>query len=103
MLNTQATVPTRRLNAHEPRGGVEGVLMMYSTPLLETAEGLYCKRPIQCLASSEILTPHPLTAWRVCTPPPLVRGEDTLAGWRGGGGVNSSEDDRHCSVLYLHM
>jgi hypothetical protein len=45
-------------------------------------EGLYCNRPIQCLASSEILTPpHPLTAWRV-----LVRGEDTLAGWRWGGG-----------------
>jgi hypothetical protein len=36
-------------------------------------------RPIQWVASSEILTPHPLT-------PPLVRGEDTLAGWRGGGG-----------------
>ena len=29
-------------------------------------------------------TPHPLTARRVCTP--LVRGEDTLDGWRGGGG-----------------
>jgi hypothetical protein len=28
-------------------------------------------------------------------------GEDTLAGWRGGGGVNSSEDARHCSVLYI--
>jgi hypothetical protein len=43
-----------------------------------TVEGLYCKRPIQCLASSEILTP----------PPPLTarRGEDTLAGWRRGGG-----------------
>ncbi len=32
---------------------------------------------------------------------PLVQGEDTLAGWRGGGGVNSSEDARHCSVLYI--
>ncbi len=31
--------------------------------------------------------PHPLTARRVCsTPPLLVRGEDTLAGWRGGWG-----------------
>jgi hypothetical protein len=49
-------------------------------------EGLHCKRPIQCLASSEILTPHPLTAPRVCTGPPLVRGEDTLARGRGGGG-----------------
>jgi hypothetical protein len=27
----------------------------------------------------------PLTAQLVCTPPPLVRGENTLAGWRGGG------------------
>jgi hypothetical protein len=49
-------------------------------------EKLYCKRPIQCLASSKILTLHPLIARRVCTHPPLVRGEDTLAGWRGGGG-----------------
>jgi hypothetical protein len=36
-----------------------------------------------------------------CVPPPLVRGEDKLAGWRGGGGVNSSVDARHCSVLYI--
>ncbi len=63
-------------------------------------EGLYCKRPIQCLASSKVMTPYPLTARRVCTPPPMVRGEDTLAGWRGGWGVNSSEDARHYSVLY---
>ncbi len=51
---------------------------------LGAVEGLYCKRPILCLASSEILTHHPLTARRVCTP--LVREEDTLAWWRGGGG-----------------
>ncbi len=38
-----------------------------------SVEGLYCKR----------------------------RGEDTLAGRRGGGGGNSSEDARHCSVLYI--
>jgi hypothetical protein len=31
----------------------------------------------------------------------MVRGEDTLAEWRGGWGVNSSEDARHCSVLYI--
>jgi hypothetical protein len=38
----------------------------------------------------KILTPHPLTARRVCTPPPLVRGgEDTLAEWRGGWEVNT--------------
>jgi hypothetical protein len=39
----------------------------------------------------------PLTPWR-CVPPLLVRGEDTLAGWRG---VNILEDARHCSVLYI--
>ena len=42
---------------------------------------------------------NPLTAWRVCTR--FGGGEDTLAGWRGGGGVNSSEDSRHCSVLNI--
>ncbi len=44
--------------------------------IMQSVKGLYRKRPIQCLASSEILTPHPLTARRVCTPPPtpLVRG-----------------------------
>jgi hypothetical protein len=54
------------------------------------------------MASSEILTPHPLTTRRVCTPQPLVWGEDTLAGWvETGWGVNSSEDARHCYVLYI--
>ncbi len=33
-------------------------------------------------------------------PPPLVRGEDTLAGWRRGWGANILEDARHSSVLY---
>jgi hypothetical protein len=32
---------------------------------------------------------------------PLVRGEHTLAGWRGGWEVNVLEDARHCSVLYI--
>ncbi len=40
-------------------------------------EGLYCKRPIQCLASCKILTPHPSHR------PPLVQGADTLAKGRG--------------------
>jgi hypothetical protein len=53
-----------------------------------------CQRPIQCLASSEILFPYPLTARRVCNPRLLVRAVDTLAGWRGGGD-NISEDARH--------
>ncbi len=54
-------------------------------------EGLCCKRPIQCLASSEILTLHPLTARRVCIPPPR------LWCWER---TYSLEDARHCSVLY---
>ncbi len=39
----------------------------------------------------------------VYTLPPLVQGEDTLAGWREGGGsiLNSSADARYCSVLYI--
>jgi hypothetical protein len=37
-------------------------------------ERLFCKRPIQFLASSKILTPHPLTARRVCIPPPPAFG-----------------------------
>jgi hypothetical protein len=67
----------------------------------ESIEGLYCKRPIQCQASSEILPPTPSPPGECVPPPPLVRGEDTLAGWRGGVGVNISEDARHCSVLYI--
>jgi hypothetical protein len=34
-------------------------------------------------------------------PPPLVRGEDTLAGWRGGWGVSILEDARHSFLLYV--
>ncbi len=30
-----------------------------------------------------------------------MRGVDTLAGWRGGWGVNILEDARHSSVLYV--
>jgi hypothetical protein len=65
-------------------------------------ERLYCKRPILCLASSKILTSHPPHRPASVRPPPLVRGEDTLARWRrGGGGVNILEDARHSSVLYI--
>ena len=62
-------------------------------------ERLYCRRPILCLASSNMLTPHPPHG-----PASVVRGEDTLAGWRErcmGGGVNILEDARHSSVLYI--
>ncbi len=77
----------------------------FSESTLQIVEGLYCKRPIQCLASSKILTPHPLTSWRVCTPPPRLwcmgRTHSLGAGWREGVRVNSSEDARHCSVFYI--
>jgi hypothetical protein len=54
----------------------------YSHCIAETVEALYCKRPIQCLASSDILTPppHPLTARRVSG------GEHTRWVERGWGG-----------------
>ena len=64
-------------------------------------EGLYCKRPIQCLASSEILTPHPLTARLVCVPPAFGAGEGHTRWVESGWGFNNSEDARHCSVLYI--
>ncbi len=41
--------------------------------------------------------PIPLSARSLCTPPPLLREEDTLAGWTGRG-VNFLEDARHSSV-----
>ncbi len=69
---------------------------------VQTVEGLYCKRPIRCLASSEILTPTPSSPGE-CIPPPLVRREDTLAGWRGGGGsiVRKTPDTALESVLNI--
>ncbi len=54
--------------------------------------------------------PIPLSAWRVC-PPPNKGGGYTLAGRRGGWGVNILEDDRNriallqwslYAVLYVH-
>ncbi len=50
------------------------------------------------------IDPHPpLSPASVqCVPPPMVRGEDTLAGWRGGRWVNILEDARHSSALYLY-
>ncbi len=48
----------------------------------------YCKRAILFLSSSKILTPHPPLRPASVYPPPLLRGEDRLAGRRGGwGGV----------------
>jgi hypothetical protein len=70
--------------------------------MLSIVEGFYCKGPIQCLASSELLTPPP-TPWPPgeCVPPRLWCGGRTHSlGGEGGGGVNSSEYARHSSVLY---
>ncbi len=44
--------------------------------ILYPVERLYCKRPIQFLASAKIMTPHPPTGRRVCSP----------RLWCGGGG-----------------
>ncbi len=48
-------------------------------------ERLYCKRPILCLASSEILTPTPLTARRVCSVPPAFGAGGGHTHWAGLG------------------
>jgi hypothetical protein len=47
------------------------------------------------------IDPPPPSPLGECVPLPLVRGEDTLAGWRGGWGVNILEDARHSSVFYV--
>jgi hypothetical protein len=48
------------------------------------------------------LTPHPLTAWRVCTPPPAFGAGGGQTRWvERGWGFNILEDARHCSVLYI--
>jgi hypothetical protein len=52
--------------------------------ILYPVERLYCKRPIQCLASPKI----------------LVRGEDILAGWRGGRGYFGRRQTQLC-ILYI--
>ncbi len=68
---------------------------------LSPVEGLYCKRPIQCLASSKILTPHPLAS--LLYPPPAVGAGGGHTRWvERGWGVNSSEDARHCT-LYMKV
>jgi hypothetical protein len=58
-------------------------------------ERLYCKRPILRLASSKILTPHPLTARRVCPPPAFGAGGGHTRWVEWGWGVNILEDSRH--------
>ncbi len=64
-------------------------------------EGLYCKRRIQCLASSEILTPHPLTARRVCTPAFGAGGGHTRWVERGWGPIIRKTPDTAQYSIYV--
>jgi hypothetical protein len=68
-------------------------------------EGLYCKRPIQCPASSKILTPPPPTPSPPgeCVPPAFGAGGGHTRWVERGWGVNILEDARHCSVLYTYV
>ncbi len=71
---------------------------------IEPLQRWYCKTPILCLEPSKILTPHrPASVYPSAPPPPLVRGEDTLARCRRGWVVNILEDARHSSVLYIRQ
>ncbi len=69
------------------------------TCIVCAVERLYCKRPIQCLASSKTLTPHPPPPGE-CLPPAFGEGRTHSLGGKGGWGVNILEDVRHSSVLY---
>ncbi len=54
--------------------------------MADTVERIYCKRPILCLSSSKILTPHPPHRPASVYQPPLVRGRTHSLGGEGGGG-----------------
>jgi hypothetical protein len=47
----------------------------------------------------ENIDPPPPSPPGECVPPPLLRGEDSLARQRGGWGVNILEDERHRIAL----
>jgi hypothetical protein len=86
--------------------GVSGPAASNSTLSRDTSprlpeEGLYCKRPIQCLASSKILTP-PLPHRPASVYPPAFGGGGRTHPLGGEGvGVSSLEDARHCSGLCI--
>jgi hypothetical protein len=64
----------------------------------QPVERLYCKRPIQCLASFEILTPPSPHRPASVYPPAFGAGGGHTHWVERGWGVNSSEEARHCSV-----
>jgi hypothetical protein len=65
---------------------------------LERREIIYCKRAILSLSSSKILNPHPPLRLASVSSPQQRRGY-TLAGRRGGWGVNNLEDERNRIAL----
>ncbi len=72
----------------------------------ERNEIIYCKRAILCLSRlPKYWLPIPLSAWRVCPPPhPNKGGGFTLAGRKGGWGVNILEryDTEHKPLCRLY-
>jgi hypothetical protein len=65
---------------------------------VQSVERLYCKRPILCLVSSKILTPHLLTARRLwCVPPRFWCGGRTHS--LGGKGVGGQYFGRRQTLL----
>ncbi len=96
---TKCELDKAKDRAEEKHDGIESLIATVSKvdlpsvwdtdPVLwfRQCKRLYCKRPIQCLASSKILTPTtPPHSPASVYPPPLLTGEDTLAGRRGGWG-----------------
>jgi hypothetical protein len=98
----QVAAPAGHTRPSQSQGTVCLIQMLLHREIIyRGVEGLYFKRPIQCLASSKTLTPHPLTALRVCTPLPLVRGEDNPLGGEGVGGQYFGR--RQTLLCTLHM
>ncbi len=69
-------------------------------------EGLYCKRPTQCLASSEILTPQPSPPGECVPLPPAFGAGGVLCGVWGRNGivyVRNKEQVLEVYFVYLHL
>ncbi len=100
----------RREELQLPWGGVhiysfrgeEFIYLQYTADMPPT-KYLRMQSTEQCLASSKILIPHPLSTQRVC-PPPAPKAGETLHTHRAvrGWGVNILEDARHWIGLLLY-